>query len=115
MAGATDLRLSGAPSSTASQLHKNAKLKYNALLTRALDHAKLNEDGANVVLEVVAVRVSEDPLEKKRTRWQQIHDPHPGGTPGLISVHRGVRIRVTERLGTEMQIWKHTASLTPAA
>ena len=43
LAVAKDLRLSGAPSPNAPYFHENDELKYYALLTRALEHAKLNE------------------------------------------------------------------------
>ena len=117
LAASKDPRLSRAPFLDAPYVHQNNEPKYHALLTRALEHAKRNEEGVKHVLWVVAkdkphdapeFRISKDLLDKKRARWLQLHDQQTGGIPGLFPLYKGLRMRTTERISKKLKIWKHT-------
>ena len=74
LAAAKDPRLSRAPFLEAPYVHQNNEPKYLALQTRALEHAKRNEEGPKHVFWIVAkdkpddspeFRIPEDQLDKK--------------------------------------------------
>ena len=115
-----DQRVLQEPFLKAPYVHQNNFPKYHAMLLRAVEWAKR---GGDLPMQVLWMRAEDTPLnprdiartpeevDKRLTRFLQLHDQMTSGIPGLMPLYHGLRVRFTEKINKSKQltILKHTA------
>ena len=115
---AGDERVLQEPFLSAPYVHRNNEPKYHAMLLRAVESAKRHESGPQHILWIRAEDVLHNPQEvaatpervdKKRARFLQFHDQKTAGIPGIFPLHKGMKVRMTEKItkGKKITILKH--------
>ena len=115
---AGDERVLQEPFLSAPYVHRNNEPKYHAMLLRAVESAKRHETGPQHILWIRAEDVLHNPQEvaatpervdKKRARFLQFHDQKTAGIPGIFPLHKGMKVRMTEKItkGKKITILKH--------
>ena len=105
-----DPRVHQEPFASAPYMHKNNEPKYHAMLLRAAEHAKQQRLHT---LWFTAKDTAEDPkqladtpeqLTKKHIDLLHYHDQKTAGIPGLTPLYKGMKGRVTEKIGKVSRI-----------
>ena len=90
------------------------------MLLRALEHAKRGADAPRQVLWIKAedtplknntIGRSKEQIDRKLTRFLQMHDQRTKGIPGFLLLYEGAPVRTTERIicGGSITVLKHTS------
>ena len=110
----SDKRVTQPPFVDAPYIHKNNEPKYNAMLLRAKENAKINRKHAlwfaahDTPANPAQIVKKPSKLRERLERFLQFHDQKTCGIPGLNILYEGLRVRVTETLVKNDQLTNGT-------